>query len=50
MKNASLCKRFGIESKNAAQASQVLKASLKEGVVQVADPEHPGAGYVPWWA
>ncbi len=50
MKNAGLCKRFGIESKNAAQASQVIKASLKEKIIKVADSEHPRAGYVPWWA
>jgi len=49
MKNASLCQRFGIERKNAAQASQVIKTGLNEGVIQVADPEHPRAGYVPWW-
>jgi predicted HTH transcriptional regulator len=50
MKNSSLCKRFGIQSKNAAQASQVIKASLREGKIKAADPEHPRAGYVPWWA
>jgi len=49
MKNSSLCERFGIESKNAAQVSQVLKKALKEGIIQVADPEHPRAGYVPCW-
>ena len=50
MKNASLCERFGIKSKNAAQASQVIKAALKDGKIQVADPDHPRAGYVPSWA
>jgi len=50
MKNASLCKRFGIERKNADQASQVLKAAIKAGCIRVADPEHPRAGYTLWWA
>jgi predicted HTH transcriptional regulator len=50
MKNASLCKRFGIQSKNAAQASQVIKVALQEEKIKPADPEHPRAGYIPWWA
>lgn len=50
MKNASLCERFGIDRKNAAQASSVIKKALEAGLVRVADPEHPRAGYVPWWA
>lgn len=50
MKNSSLCKRFGIESKNAAQASQVIKTAMKAGLIQAADPEHPRAGYIPCWA
>jgi predicted HTH transcriptional regulator len=50
MKNATLCERFGIETKNAAQASQVIKVALARQFIQVADPEHPRAGYVPCWA
>jgi len=50
MKNSSLCERFGIDTKNAAQVSSVIKAALKEGIIQVADPEHPRAGYLPCWA
>ena len=50
MKNLSLCKRFGIEQKNAAQASKIISTSLAEQVIRPADPEHPRAGYVPWWA
>ena len=50
MKNASLCERLGIESKNAAQASKVIKATTSQQLIKVADPEHPRAGYVPWWA
>ena len=50
MKNASLCERFGIQSKNAAQVSYVIKKSLKAGVIKSADSAHPRAGYKPHWA
>lgn len=50
MKNASLCQRLGIESRNAAQASTVINRTLNEGLIRYADPEHPRAGYVPIWA
>ena len=50
MKNISLCERLGIEGKNAAQASKVIKVALKNELIKVADPEHPRAGYVPCWA
>jgi len=50
MKNASLCERFGIESRNAAQASGVIKKAKGAGLIRDADMEHPRAGYVPWWA
>jgi len=50
MKNATLCERFGIESKNAAQASKVINDAIRAELIQVADPEHPRAGYIPVWA
>jgi len=50
MKSASLCQRFGIEKGNAAQVSKVIKDTLKEGVIQAADPEHPRDGDLPYWA
>lgn len=50
MKNASLCARLGIAAKNAAQASTVINQTLKAGLIRVADPDHPRAGYVPHWA
>lgn len=50
MKNATLCTRFGIDLKNAAQASGVIKKTLQAGFIKVADPDHPRAGYVPTWA
>ncbi|MGY6649354.1 ATP-binding protein [Wenyingzhuangia sp. IMCC45574] len=50
MKNNTLCERFGIEKKNAAQASLVIKKALEMKVIKVADPEHPRGGYEPIWA
>jgi ATP-dependent DNA helicase RecG len=50
MKNASLCVRLGIASKNAAQATAVINRALDAGLIRVADTEHPRAGYLPHWA
>ncbi len=50
MKNASLCTRLGVASRNAAQVTAVINKTLKAGLIRVADPEHPRAGYVPHWA
>lgn len=50
LKNASLCQRFGIDKKNAAQASLVIKKALEAKVIKVADPESPRGGYEPSWA
>jgi hypothetical protein len=50
MKNASLCERFGIEKKNAAQASNVIKKAVESNTIKVADPDHPRSGYLPVWA
>jgi len=50
MKNATLCERFGIEPRNASQASVVIRKTQDAGLVKVADPDHPRAGYVPIWA
>jgi len=50
MKNATLCTRLGIASKNAAQASAVINKALEVNLIRVADPEHPRGGYVPGWA
>lgn len=49
MKNASLCERFGIEAKNAAQATKVINAALDANLIKPADTEHPRAGYIPIW-
>lgn len=48
--NASLRNRFGIEERNAAQVSRVIRDALDEEVIRPADPERPKAGYVPYWS
>ena len=50
MKNQTLCARFGIDPRNAAQASAVIKAAMDRKMVKHADAMHPRAGYHPWWA
>jgi predicted HTH transcriptional regulator len=50
MKNATLCTRLGIASRNAAQATTVINKALEANLIRVADPEHPRGGYVPGWA
>jgi hypothetical protein len=50
MKNAGLCVRLGIEKANYPQASAVINATIKEGLIKLAEPNKPRAGYVPWWA
>ncbi|MDA3816985.1 MAG: putative DNA binding domain-containing protein [Prolixibacteraceae bacterium] len=50
MKNNTLCERFGIEKRNAAQASLVIKKALEIKVIKVADPDYPRGGYEPIWA
>ena len=50
MKNKSLCARFGIAPRNAAQASAVIKAAMEKGLIKHADGTRPRAGYYPQWA
>lgn len=50
MKNSTLCERFGIDKKNAAQASTVINHTLEAKLIKPADPDHPRAGYIPAWA
>ena len=50
MTNASLRERFGIAERNASQASAVIRLALEAGLIRPADPDHPRAGYVPYWA
>ncbi len=52
MTNSSLRERFGIDPKNSATASRLIKESLIAGVVRLQDPEAPPKlrRYVPEWA
>lgn len=50
MKNSTLCERFGIDPKNASQASVIIGQCQKAGLIRPADPAHPRSGYVPFWA
>ena len=50
MKNATLRERFGIEARNSAQVSQVIRATLDRELIRLADSERPKSGYVPSWA
>jgi ATP-dependent DNA helicase RecG len=50
MRNASLCDRLGVDRRNAAQISAVIKEAVRENYLKPADPDHPRAGYYPFWA
>lgn len=52
MTNASLRARFGIEKANAAQASRLIRETLKANLIRLHDPnaQQKNAGYVPYWA
>lgn len=50
MKNSTLRERFGVDSRNAAQISQVIRRALDEQLIRVGDPARPRSGYIPFWA
>lgn len=52
MTNSSLRKRFGIPDQNYSIASRIIKDSIEEGLIKVADPENTSnkRKYVPFWA
>ena len=50
MKNSTLRERLGIDARNAAQVSRVIRDALDENLIKVADTGHPKAGYHPAWA
>ena len=50
MKNSTLRERFGVDSRNAARISQVIRRALDEQLIRVADPARPRSGYIPFWA
>lgn len=50
MRNQTLRKRLGVESRNTAQVSKVIRQALDEKLVRPADLARPRSGYVPFWA
>lgn len=51
--NASLCKRLGIEDKNKAIASRIIKRTLEKGWIKEFDPDNKSnryKKYIPYWA
>ncbi|HBP40756.1 MAG TPA: transcriptional regulator, partial [Halomonas sp.] len=50
--NTSLRERFGIEAKNSATASRIIRDALEERVIKPYDPEQSkkNARYLPHWA
>ena len=52
MTNTSLRKRFGIEKKNSATASRIIKEAQEDGVIRPYDPDQSKkmSKYVPFWA
>jgi predicted HTH transcriptional regulator len=50
MTNSSLRERLGIDPQNAAQASAIIRHTIKAELIRPADAEHPRTGYVPYWA
>jgi ATP-dependent DNA helicase RecG len=50
MRNSTLRERFGIEARNSSQVSVVIRQTIELGLIRPADPDHPQAAYVPFWA
>ena len=50
MRNATLRVRLGVDRRNAAQVSQIIRLALDRKLIRVADPLRPRSGYVPYWA
>lgn len=50
MKNSTLREQFGIEEKNSAQVSHVIRQALDKNLIRSADPGKPQSAYVPFWA
>jgi len=53
MTNTSVRERFGIEKKNSAQASRIIKESIEAGMIKLRDPSEKATKlfrYLPFWA
>lgn len=51
MTNTSLRERFGIEARNSADASRIIKSTLEAGLIRIYNPAEArkNAKYVPYW-
>lgn len=51
MTNSSLRERFGVEQKNYATVSRIIRDTVKEGLVRPVDPKtsRKYMKYVPFW-
>jgi predicted HTH transcriptional regulator len=52
MNNTSLRERFGIDTKNSAMVSRIIKQTCEESLIKPYDPDagNKAMRYVPWWA
>lgn len=50
MRNRELRERFGVERRNAAQVSDVIRRALDADLIRIADLVRPKSGYAPFWA
>ena len=50
LRNATLRDRLGVDRRNAAQISGVIRQALRNRRIRPADPARPRSGYVPFWA
>ena len=52
MTNTTLRDRFGIEQKNKATASRIIKEAFKEELIYIYDEKvgSKARSYIPWWA
>ena len=48
--NSSLRQRLGIAARNAAQVTRIINDARDRGLIKLADPSAPRAGYIPGWA
>ena len=50
LRNAALRDRLGVDRRNAAQISGVIRQAQRNGLIRPADSTRPRSGYVPFWA
>jgi predicted HTH transcriptional regulator len=52
MTNTTLRERFGIDTKNSALASRIIRDTVKQGLILLSDPDSSRkySKYLPFWA